>query len=161
MIPISKRQCARFYIYKNQQKCEMFIYINNDLDTLQKASKFALRFYSQKSWHFTLRDFSWNLWNYCLYIYREHDTLRSKTFLYAKSLTLCVMRFFMERLKLAEVGGGGFINKKMHFALKFNMQKTMHFSLRFYIKKSKHFSSHFYLQRMINFTLHFFMSNSL
>ena len=58
MTPISKTQCARFYIYKKQGSCETFIYIYKKPDTLQKARQFALRFYSQKAGHFSLRDFS-------------------------------------------------------------------------------------------------------
>ena len=62
------------------------------------------------------------------FIYKNHDTLRYLTFLYTKSetlckkqdnfsyifiykiRTLCVTRFFMEFLKLAE--GGAFLNTK-------------------------------------------------
>ena len=54
---ISKRQRARFYILKKPKQCEMFIYIYKNLDTLQKAGQFLLRFYIQKVGHFMLHDF--------------------------------------------------------------------------------------------------------
>ena len=55
--------------------------------------------------------------------------------MHTKSLTLCVTRFFMEFLKLAE--GGHFYE-----------QKTMHLPLSFYIQKAIHFASHFHMQKM-------------
>ena len=164
MIPISERQCASLYIQK-AKKCETFIYIYKNSDTLQKARQFALHFYWQKSRHFTLRNFSWKFWNWHLYKYKKHATFPYVKFLYTKIqrlgkkqdnlryiflyteiLTLCVTRFFMEFLKLAEGGGGGF-KKTMHFALNFYIKKTMYFPLRFYIQKSRHVVSHFYMQK--------------
>ena len=58
------------------------------------------------------------------------------------------MRFFMEFLKLTEGGGVDiFLNAKiMHFALHFYMQKTMHVASRFNIQKSGQFALHFYKQ---------------
>ena len=44
---ISKRQGARFYIYK-KQKQKRNVFINKKPDTLLKARQFALRFYIQK-----------------------------------------------------------------------------------------------------------------
>ena len=37
MTPISERQRARFYTYKKQKNCEMFVYKYKNPDTLQKA----------------------------------------------------------------------------------------------------------------------------
>ena len=56
------------------------------------------------------------------------------TFIYTKKLTLCVTRFFVEFLILAE-GGGGLMQKTIHFALHVYMLKTILFVLRFYIQK--------------------------
>ena len=56
MTTISERQCER-YIYKKAKKSDMYIYIYKNLDTLQKAGQFLLRFYIQKVGHFMLHDF--------------------------------------------------------------------------------------------------------
>ena len=42
----SKRQRARFYIYKKKNIAKR-LYISKNSDTLQKSRQFALRFYSQ------------------------------------------------------------------------------------------------------------------
>ena len=51
-----KTTCAFLYIQK-AKNCETLIYIYEKSDTLQKATQFALPFYSQKARHFTLLDF--------------------------------------------------------------------------------------------------------
>ena len=68
------------------------------------------------------------------FIHNKPDTLR-----YA---------IFMEVLKLAEGGGHFYKHKRMNFRLKF-IQKEMHFPLRFYLQKSRHFASHFYMKQML------------
>ena len=54
MTPIRKRQRARFYINKKQNKLRNgYIYIFKKEDTFQKARQlFELRFYTQFSWNF-------------------------------------------------------------------------------------------------------------
>ena len=43
-----RKTTCTFYIYKKEEKCEIFIYEYKNLDTLQKGRQFALYFYSQK-----------------------------------------------------------------------------------------------------------------
>ena len=52
--PIKKGQCELSYIYKKQKKCETFIYIYRNPDTLHKGRQFDSRFYSQKARHFRI-----------------------------------------------------------------------------------------------------------
>ena len=143
-----KTTCT-FYIYKKQKNCEMFIYIYKKPDILQKTRQFALRFCSQKARHFTLRSFSWMFWN-CkkewhfalrdVFIFKKLETSKKKdnlhyVFLYTKSLTFCVTRFFMEFLKLAE-GGGIFIHKKNALCVQFLYPKINAISMTFLYTKS-------------------------
>ena len=125
------------YIQKTKKLRNVFIYKNSD--TFQKSRQFVSRFYIQKVRHFTLRDFSWECWNWHLYtksmtlfvmwrfIYTKIQTLKKiRQFalcLYAKIQTLCVSQFFIEFLKLADGGGGGYMQKTNHFVLHFYMQK--------------------------------------
>ena len=61
MTPISERQLAQFYTYKNQtKKNDTYIYIFKKTDTLQKARQVELSLYSPKSRHFAVRIY-WNI----------------------------------------------------------------------------------------------------
>ena len=139
MTAISERKRAGFNIYR--------------------AKKIAKRFYTQKARHFAkiytiyvtfLYTKSMTLYSSrffmkklrLAFIYKQHETLRSVTFLYTKrqtlrkkqdnlryflytkTRTLCVTQFFNEVLKLAEGGRHFYLHKIMHFALYFNMQKN-------------------------------------
>ena len=86
MTPISERQRARFYIYKNQKDCETFIYKYKNPDTLQKSRQSALRFYSQIDIHFRLHDF--------------HEIFEIGIYIYTKIMTLCVTyRFYIRKAR--------------------------------------------------------------
>ena len=92
MTAISERQRAHFYIYKKQKNAKLL--------------------YIQKARHFTLRTYSWKFWSWHLYK-KTHSNLRDVkflytksrhfaksrkiciTFLYTKTLTLCVTRFLL------------------------------------------------------------------
>ena len=68
MTPISKKQRARFYIYKTQKMRNVFIFLQKKPDTFQKARQFPVRFYSQKVVHLTLRNFH-EIFEIGIYIY--------------------------------------------------------------------------------------------
>ena len=160
-----------FFIYKNP-------------DTLQKSRQFPSRFYIQKARQFRLRDFSWRIWSWHLYtksmtlcVKWRFYTQKSRQFakmqdnlryvFTKKNWTLCVTRFFIEFLILAEGRGDFYMQKTMHpalnfykqnkmyLALKFYMQKIMHFALSFCIQKYWHFALHFYIQKTMHFALRF------
>ena len=104
-----------------------YVFIHKKQDTLRyaifmKILKLAF-IYIQKEGHFALRDVFKN---------KKPDTSKkarqfASHFLYVKSLTLFVMQFFMEFLKLAEGGWHFYKQKTMQFALNFYLQKTLHF----------------------------------
>ena len=92
------------YIQKAWHFALRHVFIYKNLDIPQKARKFAIRFYIQKSGTFALRDFSLNFWNLrrggtfvdwknnilCVaFLYLKNNAL-CVTLLYRKSLTLCV-----------------------------------------------------------------------
>ena len=165
MTDIRERQRARFYIYKKQKNAKRF-YIHKKQDTSQKAGQFPLQFYIQKAWHFTSRDFLWKFevgvyiqkaWHFALrdvFIYKRPDTSQKARqfalgFIY-KIWTLCITRFLIEFLKLAELGEHFYMQKTMHFALWFYLQKVWHFALHFYIQKTIHFALHFLYKNIDN-----------
>ena len=138
MTVISERQCAHFFIYKNQkQLCNVFIY--KKPDTFQKARQVPLGFFKQQSKQFTLHHVSWNLWSWHLYLkkslhfvlcdvlFKKSNTLSKKQdnfhyVLYTKILTLFVTQLFL----IFEIGRGRrgiFTWIKRHFGLYFYIQK--------------------------------------
>ena len=140
MTAISERQRARFYIYKNQKKIAKRFYIQKFRHFSKIKTIYVTFLYSKiKTLYFT--QFLWNLWSWNLYtkcmtlcvtwrfnIQKSRYFAKSKTicvmFLYTKIWTLCVMRFFIEFLKLVEGGRD------------FNMKMTIHFSLHLYMQKT-------------------------
>ena len=140
---ISEIQRARFYILKKQKKSwNSYIYIKPDI--FQKSKTIPFTFCIKKSGHFMLHDFSWNFWSWHLYtkcmkfcvtwrfyIQKSRHFEISKTicvtFLHTKIMTLCVMQFFIEFLRL---GGWG----ERHYYV----QKTLHFVLQFYLIKKQY-----------------------
>ena len=60
----------------------------------------------------------------------------------------------MKFLKLAE-GVGVLYAKNNALCVTFYMQKTMHFALRFCVKKSRHFALYFYMQKTMHFAVCF------
>ena len=119
------------------------------------------------------------------YIKKSRQLAKNKTicvmFLYTKRCTLCVTRFFMEFLKLAE--GGAFLYSKKQCTLRYIFIYKKQFTLRyvltyknpytlryavfhgifeigggrgiFIFKKTMHFALHFYIQKSIHFALRF------
>ena len=49
MTPISKRQRARFYIYKKEKRGLKHLYVYKNQDTFQKARQFVSHFIYKKS----------------------------------------------------------------------------------------------------------------
>ena len=124
MTPIGKRQRARF-IYTKSKKIAKCLYIYTKSQTLCKKQDNLRYVFVHKKQDTLLYAFFMNVlkleksmtlcvtWRFYIQKARnfeKKDNLRY-VFLYTKSLTLCVTRFFMEFLKLAE-GGGIFIHKK-------------------------------------------------
>ena len=127
MTNISERQRARLYIYTKQKNAK-FIYIYSKIQTLRKKQDNLQYVFIYKKID-TLRHAIFHENSDMVIFIQKHDTLRYVTFLYTKSLTLrkkqdnlcyvflytkiltlCVTRFFMEFLKMAE--GGRVIHKK-------------------------------------------------
>ena len=145
-----KTTCTFLYIEK--EKNAKRFYMHKKQDTSQKARQFPLRFIYKK--HDTLHYAIFVKMLKLAFIYKKHDTLRYVTFIYTKIRallkkqdnllcvfiykiwTLCVTRFLIEFLKLAEVGGTFHIKKIMHFAFYFYIRKIMHFALRCYRQKA-------------------------
>ena len=148
-------------VYRKAEKMSN-VFIYRKTDTLQKVRQFMLRFYIQKRMTLYVMQFFMKILQ-LVFIYKKHDTQRYVTFLCTKRRTLskkqdnlryvfiykiwtlCITRFFIELLKLAEGEGNFYTHKKMHFALHFYIRKTMHFALRFYIQKALHFVLHLYI----------------
>ena len=112
MTPISKRHCARYYIYKKKQNDKMFKYIYKRQDTLQKSTKFALYFTHKQPDTLRYAIFDDLFGKRHLYILKKYEILRHVMFLYTKILTLrnstkiltlCIMSFFMG----FKIDGGG------------------------------------------------------
>ena len=130
---------------KSQTICVAFLFTKSQTLYVTQFFMSFLRqafIYIQKPWNFALRH---------IYIYIKPDTPKiarqiAVRFLIYKTLTLCVMLFFMEFLKLAEGGGAFLYTKTFHFALIFYFPKTMPFLLRFFINKARKFVSHFYMK---------------
>ena len=137
----SERQCARF-IYTKSKKNAKHLYIYSKGQTLFKKQDNLRYIFIHKNPNTLLYEILYKCLKLAfMYIYKKHDTfsyvdflytkiqtlLRKKQdnlryfFIYTKSLTLCVTRFYMEFFKLAE-GGGHFYR-----------QKTMYFEVNFYI----------------------------
>ena len=78
---------------------------------------------------------------YVTCLYTKIQTFRKKqdnlhyVFIYARSLTVYVRRFFMEFLKLAVGRGTFFIIEKMHFSSNLYMQKNNALSIQFLYTK--------------------------
>ena len=77
----------------------------SSIQYIKKAKKIAKRIIIQKAKH----------------IAKKKDSFQ----------TLYIMRFIMNSLKLAEVGGHFYVQKRMHCALLFYKQKIMDLVLRF------------------------------
>ena len=117
--------CTSLYIRQRGEIAKRF-YIQKSRH-FSKSKTISVTFLYKKARHFTLRDFPWIFWSWhfyiksislCVklhfYIKKARQLAKNKTicltFLYTKIRTVCVSRFFMELLKLAE--GGAFLYAK-------------------------------------------------
>ena len=168
-----KKPCTLLYIQKVNKIAKRYIYKKGD--TSKKAIQFPLCFYIQKERHFTLSDFSLNFWNWNLYtkskilcvtwlfnIQKSRHSEKSKTicvtFLCSKIWTLCIMRFFIEFLKLAE-GGGIFTCKKQCTVRYIFIYKKNALCVTFHIKKIRHYALHLYIKKTMHFALRLYLYN--
>ena len=121
---ISKRQHARFYIYKKRKNTKRF-YIQKARHSA-KSKTISVTFLYTKIMTLYVKQILMKFLKLA-FIYKNHDTLGYATFIYIKSRTLlknqdnlrsvfiykiwtlCVTRFLIEFLKLAEVGGNFYI----------------------------------------------------
>ena len=114
---IRKRQLARFYTYKNQIKLRnVFIYKKPDTFKNQDNFRYVWVYKNPHTLRYTIfhkiSDVgiiykNYVTFCYVMFIYTKIQTLRKKqdnlhNFFMFKIWTLCVMRFFMEFLKLVE-----------------------------------------------------------
>ena len=174
MTPISKRQRAHLYMYKNQKNRNVYKYIQKaryctkskiicvtfsftKIHTLY-VTRFFMKFlkvafiYIQKAWHFALR---------YVFIYKNPDT--------SKKARKFALRLYIYKNPDAwrytiyhgifEIGGGEgggeeFLWKKNALCIKFQLKKK-HFPLRFYLQKAQHFVLHFHMQKPMQFALRF------
>ena len=152
MTHTSKRQRVRFYLYKNQENAKR-LYMCTKRRILWKKqdnlryvlfAKIQTHYVTLFLWRFGIGVYIYTkIMTICItwrfYIQKARHLEKGRQFalrfVYAKNLTLCVTRFFVRFLKLAE-GGGAFINKKKNFALNFYIQKQSAFCYLFIHKKS-------------------------
>ena len=79
MTAISKRQRARFYIYKKQKNCKMFLYTKSPtIFKNQDNSRYVFIYKKEDTLRYAIS--MKILW--LGFIYKKHDTLRYVIFLY-------------------------------------------------------------------------------
>ena len=128
------KKMRNFFRYKKQDNLR-YDFIHKKHHTLRYAifhENFEVGIFIQKTWHFALRD---------ILIYKTPDnSKKSRQFalrFYTKIVTLCVTRFFIKVLKLAEEGGGILIcPKKCTLSYIFIRKKQCTLYYIFYIEKS-------------------------
>ena len=151
----SKKIAKRFYMKKAWHFSKSYIY--NFLFVLYTKSRtldvtgFSWNFWS---WHLFTKSMTLCVTSR-FYIQKARQLAKSKiicdTFLYTKIWHFCVTRFFIEFLKFAE-GGGTFIRKKNNvLSVTFLYWKTMHFALRCYIQRALHYALQFNIQKQYTF----------
>ena len=122
-----------------KNNCKTFLYAKSQT-IFKMHDMFCYVLYAKNKTHYITRFFM-KIFNFS-FIYNKHDTLFYVPFLYSKSqtlrknhdylrwvfftkiCTLSVPRFFIEFLKLAEVGGSFLYSKTGQFELHFLKQKS-------------------------------------